>query len=120
MATVDPCELARKYYAAYETKDRAVVDALLADDFIFTSPHDDHIGRKTYFEKCWPNSAKIRTIEVETLCRHGSEIFVRYRLQLFTGAEFRNTEVLRFESDTLAEVDVYFGRTLKEASRQRR
>jgi hypothetical protein len=34
---------------------------------------------------------------------------------LLTGAEFRNIELLRFAAGKLAEVDVYFGGTIKEA-----
>jgi ketosteroid isomerase-like protein len=108
-------DLARRYFAAYETKDRAVVDGLLRDDFTFTSPRDDHIGRAAYFERCWPNSVNVRTIAIEKLCEHGPDVFVRYRQVLLTGAEFRNIELLRFADGKLAEVDVYFGRTIKEA-----
>jgi ketosteroid isomerase-like protein len=113
-------DLARKYFAAYETKDRAVVDGLLSDDFTFTSPRDDHIGRAAYFERCWPNSANVRTIAIEKLCENGPDVFVRYCQVLRTGAEFRNVELLRFESGKLTEVDVYFGRTIREAPQEKR
>ena len=118
MPTAKMQELARQYFAAYETKERSVVAGLLSDDFTLTSPYDDCIGRKAYFEKCWPNSTKIRTIAVEKLCGQGSEIFVRYRLELFGGAEFRNTELLRFDGDRIVDIEVYFGRTIKEGPRQ--
>jgi ketosteroid isomerase-like protein len=113
-------DLARIYFAAYESKDRAAIDGVLSDDFTFSSPRDDHIDRTTYFERCWPNSAKIRTITIEKLCEQGSDVFVRYRQELITGAEFRNTELLRFAGDKIAEVDVYFGRTIKEAPPEKR
>jgi hypothetical protein len=118
MPTADLQELARKYFAAYVTKERWVVDGLLSDNFTFTSPYDDRIGRAAYFEKCWPNSAKIRTIAVEKLCGQGAEIFVRYRLELFGGAAFRNTELLRFDGDRIVDIEVYFGRTIKDGPRQ--
>jgi ketosteroid isomerase-like protein len=120
MSTANLSDLARSYFAAYETKDRAVLDGLLSDDFTFTSPRDDHIGRAAYFERCWPNSANVRTIAIEKLCEHGPDVFVRYRQELFTGAEFRNMELLRFEGGKLAEVDVYFGRTIREARQEKR
>ena len=120
MSTANLPDLARRYFAAYETKDRAVVDALLSDDFTFTSPRDDHIGRLAYFERCWPNSANVRTIAIEKLCAHGPDVFVRYLQVLLTGAEFRNIERLRFAGGKLAEVDVYFGRTIKEAPQGKR
>jgi ketosteroid isomerase-like protein len=120
MPTANLPDLARKYFAAYETKDRAVVYGLLSDDFTFTSPRDDHIGRAAYFERCWPNSANVRTIAIEKLCENGPDVFVRYCQVLRTGAEFRNVELLRFESGKLTEVDVYFGRTIREAPQEKR
>ena len=113
-------DLARLYFAAYETKDRAAVDGILSDDFTFTSPRDDRIGRAAYFERCWPNSVNVRTITLEKLCENGPDVFVRYRQELLSGAEFRNVELLRFESGKLVEVDVYFGRTIREAPGEKR
>jgi ketosteroid isomerase-like protein len=46
--------LIRKYFSAYESKDRRALEELLSDEFTFTSPLDDHINRTTYFERCWP------------------------------------------------------------------
>jgi hypothetical protein len=120
MPTTSLADLARRYFAAYETKDRAAVDDLLSDDFTFTSPRDDHIGRAAYFARCWPNSANVRTIEIEKLCEHGAEVFICYRQELLTGAEFRNVELLRFAGGKLAAVDVYFGRTIREARQDKR
>ncbi len=108
-------DLVRCCYAAYETKDRQSLEDLIARDFTFSSPQDDHIDRAAYFERCWPNSAKIRAITIEKLFEQGGEAFVRYRSELNTGAVFRNTELLRFKDGKLVEVEVYFGRTLKEA-----
>src|SRR6266481_851518 len=47
---------ARASYLAYVNKDRAAIEALIADDFHFTSPLDNRLDRATYFERCWPNS----------------------------------------------------------------
>ncbi len=116
MATVDISRLVRGYYAAYGSKDRQVVEDLLSSDFAFSSPQDDHIDRAAYFAKCWPNSAKMRTIEIEKLCRQQDEVFVRYRLETLGGGQFRNVEILRFRGSKVVEVDVYFGRTLVDAA----
>jgi ketosteroid isomerase-like protein len=67
-----------RYFAGYETKDREAVAGLLADDFTFTSPYDDHIDRKAYFERCWPNSANMRSFRVVKLFEHGDEAFILY------------------------------------------
>jgi ketosteroid isomerase-like protein len=115
MATVDILRLVHDYYAAYGSKDRQVVEDLLSDDFTFSSPQDDHIDRATYFAKCWPNSVRMRGIEIERLCQQENEVFVRYRLEMLNGGQFRNVEILRFKGSKIVEVEVYFGRTLVDA-----
>jgi hypothetical protein len=51
-----PLAVARACLQAYADKDRAAIEALIADDYHFTSPIDNALDRKTYFELCWPNS----------------------------------------------------------------
>ncbi|MGZ5094790.1 MAG: nuclear transport factor 2 family protein [Burkholderiales bacterium] len=81
-------DLVRKYFAAYESKDRKVVEDTLSDSFTFTSPYDDHIGRRTYFDRCWSNSDKIRAIHIEKLVERGDDVFVLYTCELTTGTTF--------------------------------
>jgi ketosteroid isomerase-like protein len=57
--------LIRKYFSAYENKDRKAVESLLSDDFVFTSPYDHRINRETYFKRCWPYSEQPPTYEIE-------------------------------------------------------
>jgi ketosteroid isomerase-like protein len=102
-------DLVRKYYGAYESKDRKVVEGLLSKDFSFTSPYDDHIDRATYFKKCWPNSENIRAFHIETLFENDTEAMVHYELEPKSGAAFRNTEHFRFEGDKIKEIEVFFG-----------
>jgi ketosteroid isomerase-like protein len=102
-------DVVRQYYRAYEAKDRKGVADLLSDDFTFTSPYDDHIGRAAYFERCWPNSETIRAFDIEKLFTQGNEVFVRYELHPMSGASFRNTEHLTIEDGKIKELDVYFG-----------
>ena len=49
-------DLVRKCFAAYDSADRDAMESLLAHQFTFTSPFDDHIDRDTYFERCWPGA----------------------------------------------------------------
>lgn len=76
----------------------------------------DHIDRERYFERCWPTSETSPAFTMEKLFEQGNEAPVRYKAELNSGKVFRNTELLRFDGNKIAEVDVYFGRTLKEAS----
>ena len=106
-------DIARQCYRAYETKDRKLLESLLADDFVFSSPRDDCIDRATYFARCWPNSDNIRKFTFELLAERGSEVVVRYLLELTDGSRFRNMETLRFTGDRISSADVYFGRTIE-------
>jgi hypothetical protein len=45
--------IARRAYQAYVEKDRAAIEAIIGDDFHFTSPRDNRINRQVYFGKCW-------------------------------------------------------------------
>ncbi|TRO93711.1 nuclear transport factor 2 family protein [Glycocaulis profundi] len=107
-------DAARRYFKAYEDKDRAAIEPLLADSFTFSSPQDDRISRNAYFRDCWPNSAAINGFALERLIENGSEVVVRYLLEMLDGRKMRNVELFRFEAGQIVEVDVYFGRSVEE------
>ena len=104
--------IVRKYFSAYESKDRKVVEELLSDDFTFSSPLDDHISRTEYFKRCWPNSEKIDSFQIEKSFEKENEVFVRYECRQKSGAKFRNVELFKFEGNKIKEIDVYFGREM--------
>lgn len=114
--TTSVANLVRRYFLAYETKDRQVLEGMLDEDFTFSSPLDDRIGRAAYFARCWPNSRTLRRITVEKVFEQGGEAFIRYEAESTTGKKFRNTEWLRFEGGKLLEVQVYFGRDTRPAA----
>lgn len=101
--------IARAYYWAYVAKDRRALEALLADDFCFTSPLDNRISRATYFERCWPNSQKIKTFDLVNLVVDGARVIVTYEGRTSGDRRFRNTEILTLEGDKVVDVEVYFG-----------
>jgi len=100
----------RDLYAAYIDQRKDIVDAMLTEDFTFSSPQDDHIDRATYFERCWPNEPALSAFDIEFLSVEGDEGVVRYRAEMTNGKAFRNVESFRFAGDRIASVDVYFGR----------
>lgn len=108
-------ELARRFFAAFVARDRRVYEQGLADSFAFSSPLDDRIDKAAWFARCWPNGEAMAAIEVEETFERGNAVCVRYCATLKSGKVIRNVEIFRFESGKLAEVDVYFGRTVKEA-----
>jgi SnoaL-like domain len=98
-------------FTAFNAKDRETIEGLFSSLFTFTSPYDDAIDRATYFERCWPNSDRIRQHIIERIFVEGNEAFVTYRAITFEGKEFRNTEFFTFEGTQISSVNVYFGVT---------
>jgi uncharacterized protein (TIGR03086 family) len=96
-------------FAAYLAQDRAAAEALVAHDFRFTSPQDDHIDRAIYFEKCFPTASRVRRQEILRQAVTGDDVFVMYEYELQTGAVHRNAELLTVRAGQVAEVQVFFG-----------
>src|SRR5580704_19595957 len=47
-------EILRRWYAAWEQKDWRPLDAMLTDDFTFSSAAgDDHISKSAFKAQCW-------------------------------------------------------------------
>jgi ketosteroid isomerase-like protein len=107
-ATNEIVAIARASYEAYVEKDRAAIEKLIADDFHFTSPLDNRIDRKTYFDRCWKNSEKAEAFEFINLVPDGDRVFVTYEGRM-DGKTFRNTEILTVRGEQIVEVEVYFG-----------
>jgi ketosteroid isomerase-like protein len=107
-------DIIRSCFAAFAAKDRQILEDLLSDDFRFTSPYDDRIDKATYFERCWPNSERIREHVLERICEAGDDAFVLYRCTTREGNTFRNTEHFRFDGDRVRAIDVYFGASYRD------
>ena len=102
-------ELAQSGYQAYARDDRAVLEDLLAEDFVFYSPVDDCNDRQAYFERCWPNHETTEAFEFTRSVESGDDVIVTYEATKTDGKRFRNTEVLTFEGDRIVKQEVYWG-----------
>jgi ketosteroid isomerase-like protein len=111
-------DLIRKLFATFDARDRESFDALLADDFTFSSPLDDKIDKTAYFERCWPTREHHTGHEIETIFAQGDAAFVTYSCVRTDGTCFRNTEFFRVKSGLVAQVEVYFGRRPPSARRR--
>ena len=96
-------------YAAFAAADRDAAEALLADDFEFSSPPDPRLDRAGYFERCWPGAGGVTQFDFERLIESGDEVVVTYEATRADGTRFRNTEVLTFDADQISRAEVYFG-----------
>jgi hypothetical protein len=100
----------RKYYKEWETKDWHPVDILLADDFTFTSPLDDHITKSAFKAGCWDTQiAFIERFDLKHVIGTGSEAFVMYVCHTTNGKMFRNVEYLRLRDEQVEAIECYFG-----------
>jgi len=103
-------EIVRKYYAAWETKDWHPVDILLADDFTFSSPLDDHISKSDFKAGCWDTQiAYIDRFDLKQVIGTTNEAFVMYVCHTTNGKTFRNVEYFRLRDDKVKAVECYFG-----------
>jgi ketosteroid isomerase-like protein len=102
-------ETAKAIFEAYVAKDRKTAEALLTDDFRFTSPLDNALDRRTYFEICWPNSQSTEGFDFKHIAEDGDRVFVTYEATGSGGRRFRNTEMLTIRGNQVAAVEVYFG-----------
>ena len=104
-------QVIRKWYAAWEQKDWGPVDALLADNFTFSSAAgDDHISKSAFKTRCWETQINfIERFELERVAGNGSDAFVKYLCLTRNGKSFRNVEYLRVTDNKVEAIECYFG-----------
>ena len=104
-------EVIRKWYAAWENKDLATFNNLLADNFTFTSAAgDDHISKSTFKTQCWDTQTNfIEHFDLERITTGTEDAFVKYLCHTKNGKSFRNVEYLRIKNGKLESIECYFG-----------
>jgi ketosteroid isomerase-like protein len=104
--------IAHTCFKSYVDKDRPAIEALISEDFHFTSPLDNRIDRQTYFERCWPNSVNMAAVDFKHVVVKDEKAFVVYECRMNDGKRFRNTELWTVKHGKVADVEVYFGWSL--------
>jgi ketosteroid isomerase-like protein len=104
-------EIIRKWYGAWKKKDLGTFDALLADNFNFTSAAgDDHINKSTFKTRCWDTQVNfIGDFDLERITTGAEDAFVKYLCHTTNGKSFRNVEYLRIRNGKLESIECYFG-----------
>ena len=94
---------------AFHQQDRDAANALMGEDFVFTSPQDDHLDKAQWLERCFPSaghfdapSTTLQLVEVDGVVLHRYEYVV-------DGERWRNAEATRVQDGSVREVEVYFG-----------
>ena len=103
--------IVRKWYKAWVEKDEVQFEALMTDNFTFSSAAgDDHINRSTFKTQCWDTQAKlIERSDQERVITSGDEAFVKYLCHTTNGKSFRNVEYLRVSDGKVEVLECYFG-----------
>lgn len=104
-------ELIRDWYGAWEKKDLSAFNALLADDFTFTSAAgDDHISKSRFKTQCWDTQINfIEHFDLERISTGADDAFVKYLCHTKNGKTFRNVEYLRIRNGKIESIECYFG-----------
>ena len=104
-------QVIRKWYAAWGQKDWSPLDALLADNFTFSSAAgDDHISKSAFKSKCWDTQVDfIGHFDLERISTGADDAFVKYLCHTKNGKTFRNVEYLRITNGKLESIECYFG-----------
>jgi ketosteroid isomerase-like protein len=103
-------EIVRNYYAAWDKKDWHPVDIMLAEDFTFSSPLDDHISKSDFKTGCWDTQiAFINRFDLKQVIATDNEAFVLYVCRTTNGKTFRNVEYFQLRDDQVKAVECYFG-----------
>jgi ketosteroid isomerase-like protein len=102
-------KVVKAYYTAFEKKDWNSLQQILADEFTFSSPVDDHISIKVFKEKCWPNAYKIKRCDVNKLVVNGDDCFVIYNGWTTDGKLFRNSDYFKLKEGKITAYECFFG-----------
>ncbi len=102
----------RAWYRLWgESRDWAPFDAILADDFAFSSTNgEDHISKAEFKPRCWgTNINLIKGFDLELMMAQGDQVFVKYLGHTTSGKTFRNVELHRLRNGRITSIECYFG-----------
>jgi ketosteroid isomerase-like protein len=104
-------DVVRALLASYLAQDRPAAEDLIADDFVFTSPQDDHIDKATFFERCFPATTNLETHRILDVVPTSEDgVFLRYEYDsLQDDGRYRNVEYQRVRDGRVVEIEVFFG-----------
>jgi hypothetical protein len=99
----------RDWYTAFEKKDWNLMQGVLADGFNFSSPLDDHISLASFKERCWPNSANIKRVDVDKIVINGDDVVVIANGYTNSNKIFRNCDCFKLKDGKIAAYECFFG-----------
>lgn len=108
--TGTPAEVVASAFRHYRAQDRTAALPLYADDFTFTSPQDDRIGKDAFFARCFPTADRFTEQRLLRIVPADQElVFLHYEYVLADGARHRNVEAITVRDGLIRDVQVFFG-----------
>lgn len=104
--------LVRAWYQLWLTRtDWAPFDAMLADDFAFSSTNgEDRIDKDAYKAHVWaPNIGRIASFDPVLVMAKDDAVFVKFFGHTKSGNTFLNVELHRLRDDKIVSIECYFG-----------
>jgi len=103
-------DIVRACFAAYLAQDQDTAAQLIAENFVFTSPQDDHIDKAAFLQRCFPTADRLTSQDVRELVSTGDGgVFILYEYELKAGGRHRNAEFITVRDGQLVETQVFFG-----------
>jgi ketosteroid isomerase-like protein len=103
-------EIVEAVFEAFRARDLDRMADLLADDFVFTSPQDDHISKADFLSRCIPPAQDMPLHRTLLLVDAGEDnVLTMYEYTGSTGGTYRNTECLTVHDGKVVQTQVFFG-----------
>ena len=102
-------KIIKAWYIAWQKADWNSMTQILADEFTFSSPLDDHIKINAVKERCWPNAGKIKTVDVKQVIMNGDAVFVIANGYNTDGKLFRNCDYFTIKDGKISTYECFFG-----------
>ena len=101
----------RQLQSAFDRQDAEGADRLVADDFVFTSPQDDHLDKPEWMRICFPTATHFAARTMLAVQELGADdVVAYYEYEVAeSGERYRNTEVLTVRDGRVIETRVFFG-----------
>ena len=110
MSATNRTDLTRDVFKAFASGDRERIVVTPRPEFELPLATRSYLDRAGYFTRCWPGSGKREHVRLRPDDPSGGdEVVVTYVATRRDGSRFRNTEVLTFDGEEVAEIEVYFG-----------
>lgn len=98
-------EIVDQWFGAFDKRDISILDKILADDFVHTSPYGKVGGKKTYLDMVRANSEAFFSPQIQILdvIEGKDKVAVRYLVNTMRACEF-----IYVKNGQITEIQAYY------------